>query len=494
MHHGHCHNSHSHSMNKPGRFHKLGWMICLLACSMAAYAQDIVKLSGSISSRESDTLQISYNDSHLAWYPKQFYAPLNKNGHFSIAFPVPHGVYIQAEIKHGNHVTDLVLHGGDSLVMTANAAHFDSTIHLTGRGAAVQNFVLAHTLRYGRMNQYTSRMKNAVTSEPKEFLKATEGELKKEADYLDKYKASLPKGFVKYWNGFYQYYTWFFTEQYAQMHEMYKKRHYTDTIPQENYVVIRDLPLAFDDDMLQVPSYLLYLTGIYDTKLRAAGLNYPSADTAGLRAELDSVLTLVYQHMPPGSAEFFVAQDIYTRARYQPIQRTEKVYASFKQRWPSSQYMPLLEQQVGVTRRLAPGQPAPDFNIHTQDGVTVKLSDLKGKAVYLSFWGTNCRQCIGEIIAEKKVKEPLGNKPVAFVYVQLDDDTASARTIRERYKISGLFTHAEGSWASTEAQLYGVTGMPAYYLIDTEGRIAVQNAPPPMRSVELIVAISKLLP
>ena len=149
--------------------------------------------------------------------------------------------------------------------------------------------------------------------------------------------------------------------------------------------------------------------------------------------------------------------------------------------------------QIALAERLAPGQPAPDFDIVTPDGRHMKLSDLRGKVVYLGFWATWCRQCVGEMISENKTKEVLKNKGVEFVYVSIDKDTATSFRIMKKYKMSGIFHFAEGGWKATEAALYGVQGMPAYFLIDKEGKIAVQNPPTPMQSTELIVAISKLL-
>ena len=40
---------------------------------------------------------------------------------------------------------------------------------------------------------------------------------------------------------------------------------------------------------------------------------------------------------------------------------------------------------------LSIGAKAPDFELKTLTGETVKLSDLKGKKVMLNFWATWCR-------------------------------------------------------------------------------------------------------
>jgi peroxiredoxin len=467
-------------------------ILSLLFLCTRVSGQDIVKLSGTITDHQSDTVKITYNDNRLAWYPKEYYAHVDDDGHFSISFSVPAKGYVQAELRHGRRLADLLLQAGDSLVLTADAEHFDSTVHYEGRGSEVNNFVARHTLERGRMNQYTLRMRGAMNGETDIFISNIEREKKAEMDLLNKYKASLPKPFVKYWTAYHDYYTYFFMEQYPQMQEIAKKKRYTDTIPLENYAIVKKIPVAFDDEFLNLPPYLLYLTGILDVRLRASGMNYPASDTSGVRRLHDTTQVLVYKQMPSGSAEYFIAQDLYGKVRRQPLARTEKILTRFKKKWPESEYLPLLQKQVDVTERLAPGQPAPDFDINTIDGRHMKLSDLKGKVVYLGFWSVSCRQCVGEMINEKKVQEAIRNKPLEFVYVQIDEDTTMRNSLIKKYSFPGLFTQAKGGWNSKEIQQYGVTGIPAYFLIDTEGKIAVQNAPSPMQRIELIVAIEKL--
>ena len=40
------------------------------------------------------------------------------------------------------------------------------------------------------------------------------------------------------------------------------------------------------------------------------------------------------------------------------------------------------------------GQQAPDFSIKSQSGKQIKLSDYRGKAVFLNIWGTWCLPCV----------------------------------------------------------------------------------------------------
>jgi len=467
--------------------------LALLFVANLALAQDSVKLSGNILNPVSDSLIVSYNDNAIAYYPKDFIAHVDQKGNFSLAFPIPHGVYTQATIMHRGKAAEVILEPGESMVLSVDAAHFDSTLHFSGKGSAIQNFIAKHTITTGRINQYVLKVKTHINKEPDEFLKNLEHERKIENEFLEKNKTGLPKSFVNYWTTLFQYYNYFFMEQYPQMHAMIKVRRYTDTIPEGNYAVVSHLPYAFNDSLLQLSPYLLYLTGVFEIKLKAAGYTFYGHDTVSYRKFQDSVVKLVYKLLPPKSAEYYIAQNLYGRARNQPVERTEFMYTDFKKRWPKSEYVTTLDKQVAIAERLAPGQPAPDFNIITPDGKQMKLSDMKGKVVYLNFWASWCKQCVGEIIKEGKMKELIKNKPLEFVYVSIDNDTAADNKLIAKYRMEGLFTHATGAWSAPEVQLYGVQSLPAYFLIDDEGKFATQNPPPsPLQSTELILALERL--
>jgi thiol-disulfide isomerase/thioredoxin len=458
--------------------------------SMAA---GTVKLSGKITNSKYDTIKISYSDNYLAYYPKEFYGLVDKKGAFSFQFPVPEGYFLPVELKYGPHIADLLLHSGDSLFMTVTEAHFDTSIRYKGRGSAVQNFVAAHTIEKGRINQYANKLRADIDQEPSAFLTAIGNDYSDEIAFMKSHKSGLPNSFISFWDAYHKYYNYFFTEQYPAIHEMIKIKRYTDTIPGENYAIVKSLPYAFNDSLINLPPYLLYLTGVYEAKLKGSGLNFLPKDTAKKREFIDSMYTLAYEQMPDKTAEYFIAQSLYGGVRYQSVERTHDLYGRFKKRWPNSEYHTLLSKQIAIAERLAPGQPAPDIDITTAQGKHMKLSDLKGKVVYLGFWATWCRECVGEMITEKKTKEMLVNKPVEFVYVSLENDTTSSLRIARKYKIEGIFHFTEGSWQSEEAQQYGVQGMPAYFLIDKNGNIATPTPPTPMQSTELIVAISRLL-
>ena len=465
----------------------------LFMYATAVHAQDSVKISGTIIQPLSDTVFFTYNDSRIAFYPKDFNALLGLSNKFNITIPLPKGVYTQLEMKHGNRVAELIVEPGDSITLTVDTKRFDSSIVYKGRGANIANFIAQHTLAKGRMNQYALRVKEAINNTPNGFLETIAKEKKSEIDFLDAKKKNLPKQFIQYWSAFYEYYNYFFMQQYPQVHEMIAHRRFTDTIPDTNYSVVKKMPLKFNDTLLQLPPYLLYLTGAIETKLKASGYSFYMKDSIKAKQFQDSVYKLVLKKMPDKSAEYYMAQSLYGAIRYQPIERTKQMCNNFITRWPQSSYLPLIQQQMTIVERISPGEPAPDFEIRKENGQPVKLSSLKGHVVYLEFWASWCRQCVSEMLREQKVKDLLKNKPVDFVYVSIGNDTAAEKSLIVKNKLQGIFCDAPGGWSSTTAQQYGVQSLPAYFLIDEEGKFATQTPPSPMQPTQLVLEVGKLL-
>lgn len=80
-----------------------------------------------------------------------------------------------------------------------------------------------------------------------------------------------------------------------------------------------------------------------------------------------------------------------------------------------------------MARRSGPPQlatkasPAPDFTLESLDGKSVRLSDLRGKAVLLNFWATWCGPCKIETPWLVELQNQYGSQGLQVVGVAMDE-------------------------------------------------------------------------
>ncbi|MDI7741435.1 redoxin domain-containing protein [Lysinibacillus fusiformis] len=83
---------------------------------------------------------------------------------------------------------------------------------------------------------------------------------------------------------------------------------------------------------------------------------------------------------------------------------------------------------------------APDFELETLSGETVKLSDLKGKRVFINFWATWCTPCVEEMPTIQHFYEEYANQEdiviLAVNATDLELKLESVKQFADEYGIS----------------------------------------------------------
>ncbi len=122
------------------------------------------------------------------------------------------------------------------------------------------------------------------------------------------------------------------------------------------------------------------------------------------------------------------------------------------------------------------GSAAPEFdlNILNANGKTLKLSDLKGKAVLLNFWATWCEPCKVEMPWFVDLQKEYGPQGLQIVGVSMDDEPE--KIVPEFAKKMGVnYPILVGT--EKVADLYGgVEGLPTSFFIDRSGKVVAREA------------------
>jgi peroxiredoxin len=108
---------------------------------------------------------------------------------------------------------------------------------------------------------------------------------------------------------------------------------------------------------------------------------------------------------------------------------------------------------------------APNFRLETVGGEVVKLSDLRGKPVFINFWATWCFSCVTEMPAIQRLADTYGDELVV-VGVNVGEEADNARTFAENFDIRFTLL-LDPDMEVTRA--YEVRAMPTSLFIDPAG-------------------------
>ena len=122
------------------------------------------------------------------------------------------------------------------------------------------------------------------------------------------------------------------------------------------------------------------------------------------------------------------------------------------------------------------GKSAPDFELpviyNGDPGDMVRLSNLQGQAVVLSFWASWCGPCKATAPSVSRLASRLNNEGVSVIGVNTTDDPKKAVAYADMIKASfPVVFDGDGKVGS----LYGVSSLPTIVVIDKNGMVIAKR-------------------
>ncbi len=117
---------------------------------------------------------------------------------------------------------------------------------------------------------------------------------------------------------------------------------------------------------------------------------------------------------------------------------------------------------------LTVGKAAPDFELPDLNDEAVRLSDFRGKVVFLNFWATWCKPCKEEMPSMEVLHKSLGKDGLVVVAVSIDRVTTKQDIPPFAKSLNLTFPILVDSWGQTDKR-YKLMGVPETYIIDRAG-------------------------
>ena len=167
------------------------------------------------------------------------------------------------------------------------------------------------------------------------------------------------------------------------------------------------------------------------------------------------------------------------------ISYADKIKEQFKDNAMVNQF----REETEKLRKLAIGQPAPEFEAYTPTNKTVKLSDYQGKYVLVDFWASWCMPCRKENPNLVRIYNTFKPKGFDILGVSLDNNPGSWMRAIEDDKLTWTNVSDLKAWSSNLVIDYRIKAIPSSVVLDPEGKIIAKN----LRSKELEDLLKSIL-
>jgi cytochrome c biogenesis protein CcmG, thiol:disulfide interchange protein DsbE len=154
------------------------------------------------------------------------------------------------------------------------------------------------------------------------------------------------------------------------------------------------------------------------------------------------------------------------------------------------------DRSGAATQGLAPapqqGFPAPDFELSTPAGETIRLSDLRGQAVLVNLWATWCPPCRAEMPAIEKVYNEYREQGFVVLAINMtyQDDPGRVPSFVAEYGLTfPILMDIQGTVGAD----YQLRSLPSSYFLDREGIIREVVIGGPMAEALLRTRVEEIL-
>lgn len=123
-----------------------------------------------------------------------------------------------------------------------------------------------------------------------------------------------------------------------------------------------------------------------------------------------------------------------------------------------------------------PGDEAPDDIFYDVNGNIVRLSDFKGKNIFIDLWASWCTYCIKELPYIHKIEEEFSDSDIIFIGISFDENLESWKNALKKHNLKGNQLIISSPEFAEKLQ---ISALPQYLLYGKDGKLINNNTPRP---------------
>ncbi len=457
------------------------------------------KLSGNISGMADEHLAADFP---VDWFGNAWEEEIQvKAGSFQKDIQLPASGWLNLRYKDKDRKFYL-WNGAQELQLSFDANFLDGEIELSGDAANISNFMTELDDKFGSRLSLKWLEEQAKDATNIDAMEMDAFALRNDVIHaMEQFKSDLPGEFQKAFKNHASYY------YYLSLFEFSSAKSASSNIPKATEipkVLIEGLTWERMNRSSELDSrffrqLLMQYVG-YKALEQYDFMKFPDRQSA-----VQESFNIAREELKGPSLQYFLTKTILTEAKFVQPSLLRQMQGFLTETEGSDVYLKLIkdsleerlnakDDEVDVVMKEENDHPKIDVEVMGENGKTFKLSDLKGKVVYLDIWASWCGPCRKQFPAAKALKDQLTKKEkknIEFLYISIDNTELVWKKAISELGIEGKHGLSQGGWGSEVTAKFGVNSIPRYLIFDKKGNVVDPNAPRP-NDPRLIDILKKL--
>ncbi len=449
--------------------------LTLLIFVFSAQAQRAI-LMGKVDNPQSKLIKVNYESDLLDGSDMLFEADLDQKSEYIFVLPVE-GVTVVNLYYNKNNIK-LLIKPGDQVTLNFSSAGFENNTQFLGEDGGPANEMyhaynkefklLSHQYRsvfvggYSIPERILNKMKSAGPAEFESFAKASQ---QNESNFylrgLEQYNPSVEA--AEFMSSMIEY-------KWALMMLRYPEVNKSNFKIEDSYYDFLQTVNLSNESAIGIKEYHgfldIFMEHFYQDALKEQGLQ---------DGTFEEKYHLIDRFFDGKVQDYALAQLLMRKVNRNNYGEIAHLFDNYTITATTEKPLKTIRNAIKRLNQFGEGTLAPQFELTDAYGTARRLSDYRGKMVYLSFWASWCKPCIAEINESRNNRSALTNDDIVFLYISVD--RTNEKWVAGRTKHTPEDTNLwAGTGKSGVERDYEVSSLPRYFLIDRNGRF-VTNVP-----------------